>query len=527
VPAEKIELGFVIDTNQIAGAKKAIGDLGGAIDKAGDRTRIASDKTSRFGMVAFQAGQAAQDFAIGLERSWGHAIMYAGNNISFLAQMLGVGGALGIGIQVATTGVMILSQNWDKLSGVFEESKPRFRVASEEVERLNKELKDLEARAAKDPDAYRRLTPTQQAATVRADIEQHRRSFATEGDPQAKWRGGAAMGAFEGEDLNQIARQLGGRMMREGPVGSAETQKKLAEARGELAAGGNWTHNAQAPVFIPYTDAEKQAMQTRIMELEAAKIEEAMYEAQNMIAAAMAGRGGNLHELIRLLESIGRHDLADRLRESLQTASRAKLKAQVSRNLGWVGRAMNGLRSPNVTAVTQQESEAIGSSIQQRMEGAGLSAGEQGAVAQALSGKKIIPALQAVPFFLNAMAAVDATEREIFQLMPEFLREVEGGANPMVVAQKMANKLVRAGMAQSNRQGRRSGSSVRNEAMARLGAQMLGINPNINPDAMSRLGDNGTNFKIYEKNSDALNSLAQQLEQTRRTGIRAILGSRR
>lgn len=115
---QTIDLGFRVDTSPLGAIPVAMANVERSVDRVATATKRTGNAFGGVGLVAFQAGQAVQDFAIGLERGLGPALMYSINNLSFIANMLGAGGAFGIGLQVATTGVALLAQNWDKLNGV-------------------------------------------------------------------------------------------------------------------------------------------------------------------------------------------------------------------------------------------------------------------------------------------------------------------------------------------------------------------------------------------------------------------------
>jgi hypothetical protein len=139
--ANSIRLSFYADTSQVAKAGQAVDGLHTQVRRL-DTAMVQGARSSRnWGMVAFQAGQAVQDMSYGF-----HGAI---NNISFIASMMGAGGAFGIGLQVGLTGVLLLTQNWEKLTRAFQGSNeiPKlgddFKQLGDEISKVSQRLEEL------------------------------------------------------------------------------------------------------------------------------------------------------------------------------------------------------------------------------------------------------------------------------------------------------------------------------------------------------------------------------------------------
>jgi hypothetical protein len=128
-----VSLTFYTDTAALDRAGRSVDQLHSQVARFDAGMSRSAAGTRNWGLVAFQAGQAVQDATYGFQG--------AINNLSMIGMMMGAGGAFGIGLQVGLTGVLLLTQNWERLSRVVQGSNAIPKVGTD-FDRLNESLKE-------------------------------------------------------------------------------------------------------------------------------------------------------------------------------------------------------------------------------------------------------------------------------------------------------------------------------------------------------------------------------------------------
>lgn len=526
---QTVNLGFRTDTQQIDRAADSARKLRRELD---DTSRV----TRNWSVIAFQAGQAAQDFSIGMERGLGPALLYSMNNLSFMASMLGLGGRFQFGLQLGITGVALLAQNWNRLAEAMSGG-PQFRDRERELENINKRLDELKEKAKSDPMAFANLPNAEREAKRAQELEGIRREFVLADDPLQKERAAAVKQALTGVDVNALTEQMGQSLASAGFEPSAPLKKRrenamraVADAQATMDEFKKAPFGDRDPDEMLHIESDLQYAQTQLKEVERAVQREAVMYAQDMITSVMSGLAFNMRGLSLALGAVGRRDLAMRLREAMRRGAESKLKREAAQMMQQAGiNAASIAAAPGQALAGEEAGMAVGAAAYANMENAGLTAQEQGAVAYNLTDKHIRPTMMAVPVLISALRDAGASDREIYQLMPQFMRDVRSGMNVQRAALKAVNTLQRAGLRMGNRLGARPMDAMRQDQMM-MGAQMMGLAPAQNPAAFSRLGGGAPGLmddKGENKINENLGELATQLRKAREDGIPAILGRQR
>ncbi|HEU5116234.1 MAG TPA: hypothetical protein VFT74_06100, partial [Isosphaeraceae bacterium] len=127
--------------------------------------------------------------------------------------------------------------------------------------------------------------------------------------------------------------------------------------------------------------------------------------------------------------------------------------------------------------------------LQERMKAAGLTTDEQHRFAETFTGEGAAKRLRMVPFLMQQLQAGGVTDRELFQVLPSLVRHVDAGGNQFSAVAGTLNALHKRGM-RADLAGLRSSPQDRQTA---LGAALLGLSPDMDPNTLSRLPAGGQN----------------------------------
>jgi hypothetical protein len=488
----EIRLVYSVDTTQLRASESILDSHRQKVDRIAESTargKRATDEAigakRNYVMAVMGVGYALEDMNYGIQNAF--------NNFSMVAMALNAPAGVIIGTQLFAAAGLAVVRNWDALSRTLGISGMQFRSVASDVENLKKKVEELRKESEKDPAAFATLPGREAELIERERREQRRQAIVTADDPRQAGLGRAMSAVMAGEDMAGIAREIARERYKQGTVyQSAEQQRVQGEIRDRIT-----DLQAQLPEFKgeqrTQVEREIQGLNNRLQEIRRAIFERAIQDAQNRLAGAMGGELGQIAELEGGdLPGIGRQDLATRMRMARREAQQARLKEMVGRaGGGALMGAIGGLRSffsQGIGGLTTGEMAAGGAQFQANMEGAGATAEEQAAVMELFAGKAAGQRLSYVPFFVEFMQSNGATQREILQTLPEFIRAVESGKSPFEAAQGIVNRIARGGLAFENRLNKMSGRQRRQMESAAMGAQMLGIMPGINPEAISRLG---------------------------------------
>jgi hypothetical protein len=485
---------YTVDTAQLKASesildshRRKVEGVATATENAGRAARRARDDKINYTMAIMGVGYGLEDMNYGLQNAF--------NNFSMVAMALRAPAGILIGTQLLAAAGIFAARNWDSLVESVGLGGTKFRSVAGDVDSLKKKVEELRKEAEKNPEAFANLPGKEAELIDRERREQRRQSLVTADDPRAVAIGKAATGALAGEDLAGIAREIARDRVNRGEAFISPKQiKDIQDIERNIGNMQGFAREEQRRGGDPSIWDDKISEQNnRLLALRQAIFERAVQDAQNRIAGAMGGELGQIAELEGSdLPGIGRGDLATRMRMARREAQQARLKEMVGRaGGGALMGAVGGLRSfftQGIGGLTTGEMAAGGQQFQQNMEGAGATAEEQAAVMELFAGKAAGSRLSYVPFFVEFMQSNGATQREILQTLPEFIRAVESGKSPFEAAQGIVNRINNGGMAFENRLNKMSGRQRRQMEAAAMGAEMLGIMPGVNPEAISRLG---------------------------------------
>ncbi len=495
----------------------------------------AGGSTSRFGTAAIYAAQGLEDMNYGLQ----HGL----NNFAQMAFMIGAPTGVLVGTQLLAAAGISVARNWEGIERVINPA--MFRLAGEEVAKLNKRLDELKENARHDAESFMNLPNAEQQALRAARLEQVRRDAVLRQDPGDVARAQAMQGVFAGEDIEQMSRQIGGDMLANGRVNLPEPlRRKRAELEKMIKDGGRIVGGMRAPRWEKFSNDQMQHMQTELAKLQAAAEVQVTIQAQELMAGVLDGRNGAIKEFMQYLPDaafqnpgvVPRRDLEAKMRRALRQHGERRVKEEAGAMLrGGLVEHAAGLAMPGAPPIAPAAMDEAASAMQGDMEALGLTGQEQARIAnlfvanqQKQGPDKRNGRLALTNFIYNSMIAGGASAREIMQMLPDLIAEIEGGANKHSVVRRALMRLQNQGMRQGIARGRRGIRAIEQEAEAMAGAAVLGIAPNVPAfDQMSRLTPEGSALdKEQAKNTDALLILAQELQIANRLGVPIRLGRR-
>jgi hypothetical protein len=425
-------------------------DLRGATDKAGRASRD-------WGTIVYQASQAVQDAQYGLQG--------AINNISFLAQMMGAGGAMGVGIQVGLAGVAALMHNWGALSGMMGlNAGPAIRSVEDRIGALSRGVEELNKNLSKTPDELNELRRAQAeldranaAATAGGKV-------ADEASPEQKAARAGLAGAVEkgfGGRGGAIVRALVDAQEKAGTLGTAQDQANL-KAFGIIAEnrGGQFDARRQQEAV-----GQAQTLRARLRD-------EATQAATQQVGAAMTDpRAGA--DLQNRLRQIGQGDIAARMAEAMVPADDAEFRRKAGEQLQKAAKTIGEeARKVFGAAGVRQEPadrEAMAKQMGDRMDALGVAPEMQSRIAGLFAGKAGMSRLAQLPQILQMMQAGGANQREMMEALPGIF----GGGNVLRNTQRALNDIQAGGL----RLGVAAGRMGPEWQQAMAGAAMLGLGP--------------------------------------------------
>jgi hypothetical protein len=425
-------------------------DLRGATDKAGRASRD-------WGTIVYQASQAVQDAQYGLQG--------AINNISFLAQMMGAGGAMGVGIQVGLAGVAALMHNWGALSGMMGlNAGPAIRSVEDRIGALSRRVEELNKNLSKTPDELNELRRAQAeldranaAATAGGKV-------ADEASPEQKAARAGLAGAVEkgfGGRGGAIVRALVDAQEKAGTLGTAQDQANL-KAFGIIAEnrGGQFDARRQQEAV-----GQAQTLRARLRD-------EATQAATQQVGAAMTDpRAGA--DLQNRLRQIGQGDIAARMAEAMVPADDAEFRRKAGEQLQKAAKTIGEeARKVFGAAGVRQEPadrEAMAKQMGDRMDALGVAPEMQSRIAGLFAGKAGMSRLAQLPQILQMMQAGGANQREMMEALPGIF----GGGNVLRNTQRALNDIQAGGL----RLGVAAGRMGPEWQQAMAGAAMLGLGP--------------------------------------------------
>lgn len=531
---QEIRLVYTVDTTAITASGAILEQHREKVEKinaATGRGKKAADEAAgskrNYAMAVMGVGYALEDMNYGLQNAF--------NNISMVAFALNAPAGVLIGTQLLAAAGLALTRNWESVSKALGISGPTFRSVADDVDGLKKKVEELRKEATSNPEAFASLPGREADLIERERREQRRQAIVTAEAPRQAAMAAAMSSVLQGEDLAGLARDIARDRFNRGEAFETDAQRKqqreIRDRIGELEAQKDQFQGEQRT----QVEQEIQSLNNRLLAIRRAVLERAVQDAQNQLAGALTGEMGEIAALEGgVLGGVGRQDLATRMRIARREAQRERLKQMVGRaGGGALMGAVGSLRSffnQGIGGLTLGEMGAGGMQFQSNMESAGATAEEQAAVMQLFAGKAAGQRLSYVPFFVDFMRSNGATQREIIQALPEFIRAVESGKSPFEAAQGIVNRINRGGLAFENRLNRMGGRQRMQMEQAALGAEMLGIMPGVNPEAMSRLGvasePDMQDRKALINNSDAIDELTTAMKEALQRGFPLFLQRR-